>query len=209
MPDGDILRNGFRRLYQKPYKWLCDGKANDDECSQVILQSLRMDLIAKGNLPINLAKDMADIFMQAINTSGGSLYLNYVELSMNLDNLVKKSDGPHNLKELSLRAGKNFLHDLRYGQNVDLQNISIDIASRYMCEVYESEFKAHVLINAKDNRNLDEQKVSHRLNAMDLNISSAILKWSKKAIEKSINDIRVPRRKNIVAIDLNENLMAA
>lgn len=181
MPDGDILRNGFRQLYQKPYKWLCDGKANDDECSQVALKALRTDLVNKRNLPINLAKNMADIINQAINTSGGSLYLNHVELSMNLDNVVGKSDGPHNLKELSLRAGKSCLHDLRYSQNVDLKNIQVDIVSRYMHEVYESEFKVRVLLNAQSNRNLDEEKVSHRLNTMDINISSAIDQWSKKA----------------------------
>ncbi len=210
MPDGDILRNGFRQLYQKPYRWLCDGKASDDECSQAALKSLRTDLIKRGNLPINLAKNIADIFSQAIDTNGGNLYVNYVELSMNLDSLVRRYDGPHNLKELILRAGKSCLHDLRYGHSVDLQNISIDILSRYIREVYESEFKMRVLLKAQDTGNIDEKKMKCRLNAMDIDISSAIVQWSKKAtIDQGIEKIRMPRRKNVVAIDLNENLMAA
>ena len=66
MPDGDILRNGFRRLYQKPYKWLCDGKADDEECSQAALRALKQDLIKKGDLPIHLAQNMADILSKPL-----------------------------------------------------------------------------------------------------------------------------------------------
>lgn len=44
MPDGDIIHNGLRRLYQKPYKWLCEGKADNDECARELLKSLRVYL---------------------------------------------------------------------------------------------------------------------------------------------------------------------
>ena len=210
MPDGDILRNGFRRLYQNPYKWLCDGKANDEECSQAALRALKEDLKKKGNLPIHLAQTMADIFIQATNTCDKSSSINYGELRMNLDGLVQKSDGPHNLKELILRAGKRWLHDLRYGEAVDIKNISADIISRYINEVYESEFKARVLIAVETDNNIDRRSVVQRLNNMDANISSAIEQWSKKAaLDKKITKIRLPRQKNLVKIDLNENLMAA
>jgi hypothetical protein len=41
MPDGDIVHNTLGRLYQKPYKWLCEGTATNDECARELLRSLK------------------------------------------------------------------------------------------------------------------------------------------------------------------------
>ena len=38
MADGDIVHRGLRRLYHKPYKWLCEGACTSDECARLVLE---------------------------------------------------------------------------------------------------------------------------------------------------------------------------
>ena len=70
MPDGDIVHNRLRRLYQKPYKWLCDGKATSDECARAVLEKLKQDIKDKGDLPVMLIQSMADKLVQSISDGG-------------------------------------------------------------------------------------------------------------------------------------------
>lgn len=44
MADGDIVHGRLRKLYQKPYKWLCGGKATSNECARVVLEKLKQDI---------------------------------------------------------------------------------------------------------------------------------------------------------------------
>lgn len=67
MPDGDIVHSRLRRLYQKPYKWLCEGTATSDECARAVLEKLKQDIQAKGDLSIVLAQAMAASVAQIIS----------------------------------------------------------------------------------------------------------------------------------------------
>ncbi|PZV03883.1 MAG: hypothetical protein DCF22_25910 [Leptolyngbya sp.] len=144
MPDGDIVHSRLRRLYQKPYKWLCEGKATSDDCARVVLESFKKDLIQKGDLPVKLCQGMAGILDQAITASNELGAQDYASLSMKFDRLIERSDGRPDLKKLALDAGKSILHDLRYdhGQQIDVSNALGLMIQRYMNEVYASEFKA-------------------------------------------------------------------
>ena len=68
MPDGDIVHDRLRRLYHKPYKWLCQGKATSDECARAVLGKLKKDIQNKGNLPIVLIQSIADSLIQSVST---------------------------------------------------------------------------------------------------------------------------------------------
>jgi hypothetical protein len=209
MPDGDIVHNRLRRLYQKPYKWLCEGSATSDECARAVLESLKKDLIQKGDLPIRLCQGMADIVAQAITASDELGAKDYISLSMEFDRLVQQSDGRPDLKELALRASKLVLGDLRYSQEIDVGNISVVMLQRYMNEVYESEFKERVPLTSEHFAGIDKATLSERIKEIEPNIKDGISKFAKDAInKKSVARLSLPRRSSRKAIDLDEDLLA-
>ncbi|GFE72040.1 hypothetical protein [Chroococcus sp. FPU101] len=209
MPDGDIVHSGLRRLYQKPYKWLCEGKATSNECARVVLKKLKQDIKDKGDLPVMLAQSMAEILVQAISAVNKLEAEDYATLSMEFDKLVQQSNGRPGLKELVLRAAKSVLHDFRYGQQVDVGNPSVVILRRYMNEVYESEFRERISLTIEHYAGVARTTLSKRVQEIQPNINIAINKWAKDAINKqSIAKLSLPRRSSRKAIDLNEDLLA-
>jgi hypothetical protein len=208
MPDGDIVHNRLRPLYQKPYKWLCEGKATSEECAISALKVLKKDLDRKGNLPVILAQSMAESLVQAISTVGENGSVNWATLSIEFDKLTQQIDGPPALKELTLRSGKSVLNDLRYGREVDVGNASEIILERYMSEVYESEFKERIPLTSEHYAGIDQAALSERIEKIQPNINAAISKWAKDAIKhQSVGKLSLPRRSSHKAIDLNEDLL--
>ncbi|XGV86903.1 MAG: hypothetical protein ACAF42_15365 [Limnothrix sp. BL-A-16] len=209
MPDGDIVHNRLRTLYQRPYKWLCEGNATSDECSRALLESLKRDLIQKGDLPIRLCQSMADMLDQALTSSNELGSRDYADLSMNFDKLVQQSDGRPDLKELALRAGKSVICDLRYGQKMDIDNLSFSLVFRYINEVYESEFKECIPLTFEHHAGIDQVTLSERIKEIEPKLRDGISKFSKDAINKqSIANLSLPRRFSHKRIDLDENLLA-
>lgn len=209
MPDGDIVHNRLRRLYQKPYKWLCEGKATSDECARVVLEKLKQDIKDKGDLPVLLTQSMTDRLTQAISAVNELGAGDYAALNVEFDTLVQQSDGRPDLKELALHAGKSVLRDLRYGQEVDLDNTSAVILERYMNEVYESEFKERIPLTSEHYAGVDEATLSQRIEEIQPNIKVGISKFAKDAINKqSVAKLSLPRRSLRKAIDLDEDLLA-
>jgi hypothetical protein len=209
MPDGDIVHNRLRRLYQKPYKWLCEGKATTDECARVVLEKLKQDIKDKGDLPVILTQSMADRLVQAISAVNELGARDYAALSMEFDRLVQQSDGRPDLKELALRAGKSVLCDLRYGQEIDAGNASGVILERYMNEVYESEFKERVPLTSEHYAGVDQATLSERIKEIEPNIKVGISKFATDAINKqSVANLSLPKCSLRKAIDLDEDLLA-
>ena len=209
MPDGDIVHNGLRRLYHKPYKWLCEGKATSDECARVVLEKLKQDIKDKGDLPVILAQSMADRLVQAVSSPSELLAADYAALSMEFDELVQPFDGRPDLKALARTKGKSVLCDLRYSQEVDVTNASVVILERYMNEVYESEFKERVPLTSEHYAGVDQATLSKRIEGIQSNIKVGISKFSKDAINKqSVTKLSLPRRSLRKAIDLDEDLLA-
>jgi len=206
MPDGDIVHKGLRGLYQKPYKWLCEGKATSDECARVVLEKLKQDIKGKGDLPVLLTQSMAERLTQA--TTGSELEAgDWATLSMEFDRLVQQSDGRPDLKELALRAGKRVLHDLRYGQEIDVDNASIIMLQRYMNEVYESEFKERVPLTSEHYAGIDQATLLMRIEEIQPNIEVGISKFARDAINKqSVTKLSLPRRSSQRTIDLDEDI---
>lgn len=209
MPDGDIVHSRLRRLYQKPYKWLCEGKATSDECARVMMQALKQDIVNKGNLPVKLAQSMGEIVDEAINAADDNGSVDWAVLSMKCDNLVQQFDGRPDLKELTTRAAKSLINDLKYEAKVDVDNASVEIFTRYMNEVYESEFKERTPLTSEHYAGIDQATLSERIEKIQLNINAAISEWAKAAINhQSIETLRLPCRFSQKPVDLNEDLLA-
>jgi hypothetical protein len=209
MPDGDRVHNRLRMLYQKPYKWLCEGKADSDECARALLERLKRDIKSGGDLPIKLAHSMADILRRAVTTINVLGAADYADLSMNFEQLIQQSDGRPDLKDLALRAGRSVLHDLRYGQEIDVDNASGIVLERYMNEVYESQFKECVPLTSEHHAGIDATTLSERINKIEPYIRAGISKFAKDAAKKrSVAQLSMPRRSLRKAIDLDEDLLA-
>jgi len=144
MPDGDRIHSRLTRLYKKPYKWLCEGKANNNECARIMMKALKQDIIRKGDLPVMLARSMGKLLDDTINDAGDRSSVDWTALNLEFDGLVQKTCGTHYLKELTLYAAKSVLHDCRYGQEIDTGNASKKILERYMNNLYKSEFKERI-----------------------------------------------------------------
>lgn len=104
MPDGDIVHSGLRRLYQKPYQWLCEGKADWNECARIAMEALKRDLMRKGDLPIMLAKRMEESLDRVINDANKNGVVDWAALNMEFDRLEQQANGSHYLKTLALDA---------------------------------------------------------------------------------------------------------
>ncbi|MBE9011039.1 hypothetical protein IQ250_12560 [Pseudanabaenaceae cyanobacterium LEGE 13415] len=144
MPDGDVVHNKLTKPYQKPYKWLCEGKATSEECARILLEKLKHDIRSNGDLPVILAQSMANSLIQAMSTTNELESEEYAALSMDFETITQQCDGSPVVKELSLGAGKRLLRDLKYGQVTNADNPSVMILERYMNEVYESLFKERI-----------------------------------------------------------------
>ena len=163
MPDGDIVHSRLRKLYQKPYKWLCEGTATSDECARALLEKLKQDLKAKEDLPVALSQAMADSVAQIISHLELAREGDFAKLSMKFDNLVQQADGSPYIKELMLRAGKGYLNDLRNGLEVDITHISEAIWRRYAHEVYESEFKERIPLTSEHHAGVIQEILEKRI----------------------------------------------
>jgi hypothetical protein len=210
MPDGDIVHDKLRRLYQKPYKWLCGGKATSDECTRSVLDSLKKDLIQKGDRPVNLCQEMANRLVQVTNGVKELESGDCAALSIEFDRLVQQSDGRADLKELALRASKSVLCDLRYGQEIDVINASSVMLERYINEVYEAEFKERIPLTSEHYAGVTQATLSERIEGIEPNIKVGIKKFVRDILNnQGISKISLPRRSSRKAIDLNEDLLAS
>lgn len=209
MPDGDIVHSRLRRLYQKPYKWLCEGTATSDQCARALLEKLKQDIKAKGDLPVALSQAMADSVAQIISHLEEARESDFARLSIEFETLAQKADGRPDLKELTLRAGKGLLNDLRNGREVDLTHISEAIFGRYIHEVYESEFKERIPLTSEHYKGVTREVLDKRIEAMQPSIDSGIQQFARSAIKNQrVAKLSMPRRSSRKAIDLDEDLLA-
>jgi hypothetical protein len=81
-----------------------------DECARAVLEKLKQDIKAKGDLSIVLAQAMAASVAQIISNLEEARESDFTKLSLEFDNLVRQADGSPYIKELILRAGKGYLN---------------------------------------------------------------------------------------------------
>ncbi|HAA27772.1 MAG TPA: hypothetical protein DCE56_09020 [Cyanobacteria bacterium UBA8553] len=209
MPDGDNVHSRLARLYQKPYQWLYEGKADRDECARIAMEALKRDLMKKGNLPIMLAKRMEESLERAINdATNKSGVVDWAALNVEFDRLEQQANGSHYLKTLALDAGKSFINDLRYKRVADTGSASEAILKHYMYKVYESEFKRRIPLTLEHHAGIDAVTLNRRIEEIQADILAAISKWAKQATEdQNVANLRLPRRPSLKPVDLDEDLL--
>jgi hypothetical protein len=208
MPDGDILHGSLGGLYKKSYEWLREGKASFSECAHVLLEALRKDIGRKGDLPIKLAQEIGTTLDDAINNGRENVLINWASLCLEIEKLVYQCDGRPDLKELTLRATKSLINDLRYMRLVDSPNISIEIVKRYFIEVYESSFKEKIPLLSENDVGIDQIHLNQSINDMEPSIIAVVKQWAKQVItDGGVKKLKLPRRNKKQVINLEENLL--
>jgi hypothetical protein len=210
MPDGDWVHSGLRSRYQKPYKILCEGAASSKECARSLLESLRKDLRDYAKLPLLLARDIADRFSQIIGPLEISNQVEWARISSDIEEMAQKVGGPLNAKELMIRAGKSVLNDIRYGREVETNNMQAKIYERFIHEVFESEFKGRIPLSLEHHAGVSHGVLESRVEAMEPYVDSGIQLFARAAIQnQSLERLPLPRRQFRRDIELNENLLAS
>ncbi|MGD1703566.1 hypothetical protein [Dapis sp. BLCC M229] len=200
MADGDIIHGELSGPYRKPYKWLCEGKADNNECARVLMSAILRDLKNKGVAPVRLAKQMAESLKQFINNG----CRDWVAMSKKLDWLAQQASCSHYLRELVLRPSKSILHNIRYSKAaIDTRNLSEAITEGYIQEVYKSNFEQRI-----PDKGADNDTVMNRVKALNSEVYPEIKKWAKQAnVDGDVSKLRLPRRQKVKEIDLGENLL--
>lgn len=206
MADGDIFRNGLG-YYQKLYEWLCESKASVYECTRLAIKALKQDLQKKGDLPIVLAQCIGERLSQIMNRLGENNPVDWGSVNMEIEKIVQVT-GRHDVKELILLAGKNFIHDLRYGESREISatNISEVILGHYMIKVLESGFQGRIPLTDKHYLGMDDKTLKNLIKEMYPAVISEINKWAKKANKDgSVAKLRLSHYQ-VTPVDMDEDL---
>lgn len=207
MPDGDIF-HGLSGLYQKPYRILCEGKLERNECAWMTMQPFLKDLKKKGDAAIVIAKAMGELLAQGIKDSGNNQSIDSADLSKKLDRLAQQANIPNRTKSLALEAGKIVLNRLRNGEQFDTSTIPEVVIEGYMQKVYVSEFEARIPPIPNDHAQVDNLTFTERMEALRKDIFDQINKWAKKAnVDEGVANLRRNRRSQVKEIDLEEDLV--
>ena len=208
MADGDIFRK-LKRVYIKSYKGLCDGKATIAECARSIMKALRLDIKIKGDLPIILALKMGGMLTQILDEVNVNTSVNWGSVNKEIEKIVQQVDGLHHVKELILRAGKQFIQEIRHGyrEEINMSSASEVILGNYMNEVYESGFKGCILLIDNHHAGIDGVTLERKIKEIQPEVTSAISNWAKKAItDKNLEKLRLPPRRQVTTIDMDGDL---
>ncbi len=204
MADGDIVHDRLSRLYQKPYKWLCQGKADNNECARVLMSAILRDIQKKGAAPMILAKQIGESLKQSFDNG----CRDWGSVGKELDRLAQQASCSHYLRELVLRAGKNILHNIRYGSAIETSKLVELTVRQYIHEIYKSNFEQCIPLTSNHYNGVDNDTVIKRVQAVGLEILPTFSKWAKQVnTDEDVANLRLPRRQKVKEIDLGENLL--
>jgi hypothetical protein len=208
MPDGDIIHSGLLGIYQKPYQILCEGKLDRNECVWILMEAVLKDIKKQRADPIALCNQMGEYIAQVIKNSASNLFTDWTDLSKKIDRLAQQTNISNRTKSLVLDGAKDILHDLRYGQKIDVNTIKALVTERYMQKVYISNFKERIPLTDNHHANVDGVILAERIDALGSYISTQLSKWARKAsVDEDVANLKRTRRSKVKGIDLDEDLL--
>jgi hypothetical protein len=207
MADGDVVHSGLKRLYQKPYEWICEGKASNEDCARSILDALRTDLKRKGDLPIKLCQHIAEILAEPGMDFKELEAKDYADLNQKIDVLARGFNLPSYLKELVLYVSKGVLSNHRYSQAIHCESIAVEILHRYVHAVYAAEFLERIALNPRQPVGISLESLTVRIEQIKPLIENGISAFAKTLAKyHSSAKLSLPRRSAKLPIDLDEDI---
>jgi len=209
MPDGDIVHSKLSGLYQKPYKWLCEGKANSSEYAWVVKDALIRDIKTNyGIVAVKYAKQMGEMLRQMMKNVSQHSSVNWAALSTEIDRQVGQAKVKHHVQELLRRAAKGILHEFRYNHTAETSNLPEAVVKRLFQEIYKSNFEQRIPLTSNHHADVDNATITERVEALSSDILGEISKWASKATaDGDVKNLRRSPRKKVKEIDLDEDLL--
>ncbi|MEG4281562.1 hypothetical protein QUB68_00420 [Microcoleus sp. A006_D1] len=209
MPDGDIVHSQLSGLYQKPYKWLCEGKANSSEYAWVVKDALIRDIKTNyGIVAVKYAKQMGEMLRQMMKNVSQHSSVNWAALSTEIDRQVGQAKVKHHVQELLRRAGKGILHECRYNHKAETSNLPEAVVERLFQEVYKAKFEQRIPLTPNHHADVDNATVTERVEAIRPDMLADISKWAKKATaNEDVKNLRRSPPEKVKEIDLDEDLL--
>jgi|GEM_PF-2676095 len=208
MPDGDIVHSRINGFYCNPYRILCEQSADQEVYTRELLMALKKDLQRKGDQPIALASELANLLSNQLGPDRFNKSVNWGELNKKVDQLINQSDMPHYLRDLMIRSVRDVVHDFRYQERLCDFSIHFMILKRYITNIYEFRFASRIPSTRNHNNDVTTEFLTRRVNSMRPKIDSTIDRWISNIIAtQTIKKIRMPKRSTRKSIDLEENLL--
>jgi hypothetical protein len=165
MPDGDIVHSRLSGLYQKPYKLLCQGK-DSSEYAWVVKGAVIRDIKKNYGIGLAYAKQIGEMFRQAMENTGQNSSVNWAALSTEIDRQVGQAKVKHHVQELLRRAGKGILHEFRYNYKAETSNLPEAVVERFFQEVYKSKFVERIPLTLNHHADVDNATITERVEAL-------------------------------------------
>jgi len=210
MPDGDIVHSQLSGLYQKPYKWLCEGKANNSENAWVVKGAVIRDIQTNyGNVAVKYAKRMGEMLRQMmVENVGLHSSVNWAALSTEIDRQVGQAKLKHHVQELLRRAAKGILHEFRYNHTAETNNLPEAVVKRLFQEIYKSNFEQRIPLTSNHHADVDNATITERVEALRSDVLVEISKWASKATaDGDVKNLRRSPRKKVIEINMDEDLL--
>jgi len=154
-----------------------------------------------GDVPVIFAKRSGEYLAKELEKKER----NWHNLSQGLDNLKNQylAATPHCNLELAFRAEKRVLHEFRYGDRTETNNLPEILVGQYMKELLASRFFAKIDLDSNHHNGINsEVLIGEIYDVVDT-------KWAKKATEyEGVSKLRMPKRQNIQPLDMDEDLLA-
>jgi hypothetical protein len=208
MPDGDIVHSQLSWLYQKPYKWLCEGKANSSEYAWVVKGAVIRDIKKNYGIGVKYAKQMGEMLRQAMENADQNSSVNWAALSKEIDRQVGQAKVKHHVQELLRRAGKGIIHEFRYNHTEETNNLPEAVVERFFQEVYKAKFEQRIPLTPNHHADVDNATVTERVEAIRSDMLAEISKWASKATaDGDVKNLRRSPRKKVIEINRDEDLL--
>ena len=204
MPDGDIIHDRLPRLYQRPYRFLCEGKAEDDECSKALQRALKRDLQKAGAALAHAALVVGDAIDRVRSRPGE---FDAAAANGAVDEVLRSVHCPSAYREGLRDAARDVVQDLRYGNDGRAVNHGEEVYRRLAVRRAESQFEARVPLTDAHHNGADPVEIEGRIRAMAPDIERAASAFARKvAAGGSVNEFRLPPQRRR-PVSLEENLL--
>ena len=204
MPDGDIIHDRLPRLYQRPYRFLCEGKAEDDECSKALQRALKRDLQKAGDALAHAALVVGDAIDRVRSRPGE---FDAAAANGAVDEALRSVHCPSAHREGLRDAARDVVQDLRYGDDGRAVNHGEEVYRRLAVRRAESQFEARVPLTDTHHNGADPVEIEGRIRAMAPDVERAASAFARKvAGGGSVSGFRLPPKRRR-PVSLEENLL--
>ena len=204
MPDGDIIHKSLPRLYQRPYRFLCEGKAEDDECSKALQRALKHDLQKAGDVLAQAALVVGDAIDRVCSQPGD---FDAAAANVAVDEALRAIGCPSAHREGLRDAARDVAQGLRYGDAGGARDSGEEVYRRFAIRRAESQFEARVPLTDAHHNGANPVEIEGRVRAMAPDIERAASAFARKvASGGSVSEFRLPPKRRR-PVSLEENLL--